>query len=966
MYNASITVVQEYLRKGFDITKRPLEHSDWRIAPFQPGNECGIQSWPTVDIYTALSTQYNTWAMALPYYVPGLALIPRINKGGLAKFIELVKCEPQAEVLFVDVDNHRNGKKVPWDDELRADFEQKLQNCPSLQTVAYYTTKHGYRLVQLLDAPIPVSILERTLLAWHQQLAKDGIQADEKCRDWTRVYGLPSVVKNGERIQTFVDASRLAPIHIEPVEAQAVKKRAGAKRSPKIYGLPTFASSVPEGWEARIERLANALTKANGNWHELAMALAGSMLEQGIEPGLVPALVQSAFVATGVDTRPDDRLTAAKTTVERHSRGEVVIGTGLLFMQWPWVAYAVQQLREHAVKSPDRPRTKEEVYAALEEEIRTAPDGVTLIGAECGLGKTRAAIAVAIERAQKPGRLQTKTAISVDKNRLAMQIVDDIEALGGKVQRYFGPLSLKNPDGSPVCKMYDMAIRLQAGKQSVQKEFCNGRGRKKCEYFEGCLARDGVVGPDDARIVVGPHALMANLKAKAGTTGLMIIDEPPLAVETHNLSLVELRAREVHEGAFESAYAYKMRPLFRAFDDWAQESALDGQTYTLREILAVSRSAIRMDELETPLSDSVDEALRMAASACQDITTPPIQNTHIGMAKQNVKYAKELGMASCVYWLLHHIVNLLPEEGVSDSLFWVTDGYKGRSITAVTPNEMFASVLRREGATIVSDANIDMHVPGISGVVKYEPALKMFSAPDGAPIERTLFRVNGNRTQWFSHGKPIYESGLARAIKHAIEWANGESLGLITYKVVRDDLFAGRVPGVELPPGTILGHYGATRGNNDMKDVQCLATIGDPWPNLYSVENEAKFLKLEDAERLHTVRARAELEQAHGRLRVVHRTKPGRALHVGTVLPGGLGWSSTNIVHHDLMGRVAAPSNMTREEFSEIMDRVGAKDLAELLDCSVRMLYRYAKGESKISMGTAVVARNLIEKEAAE
>ncbi|MCP3870313.1 MAG: hypothetical protein GY703_19920, partial [Gammaproteobacteria bacterium] len=88
-----------------------------------------------------------------------------------------------------------------------------------------------------------------------------------------------------------------------------------------------------------------------------------------------------------------------------------------------------------------------------------------------------------------------------------------------------------------------------------------------------------------------------------------------------------------------------------------------------------------------------------------------------------------------------------------------------------------------------------------------------------------------------------------------------------------------------------------------MSDIDCIATLGDPWPHLGNVRNEWAFLGFEKPWVDHMeALCRAELEQAHGRLRPVHRTKPGGALHIGNVLPGGTGWSSGEVKMRKLKG----------------------------------------------------------------
>ena len=80
-----------------------------------------------------------------------------------------------------------------------------------------------------------------------------------------------------------------------------------------------------------------------------------------------------------------------------------------------------------------------------------------------------------------------------------------------------------------------------------------------------------------------------------------------------------------------------------------------------------------------------------------------------------------------------------------------------------------------------------------------------------------------------------------------------------------------------------------------MAGVDQLVTLGDPWANLDEVKHACSYLGLPDWEERYEAMCRAELEQAHGRLRTIHRTRPGRALHVGAVVPGGPGWEAEHV-----------------------------------------------------------------------
>src|SRR5262249_3576505 len=152
-------------------------------------------------------------------------------------------------------------------------------------------------------------------------------------------------------------------------------------------------------------------------------------------------------------------------------------GYRTLAREWPSVADAFDEAlargREAEIRQQAKamaeapPPSLAEVIAALDDVLRHAPEGLLLIVAECGLGKTASAIRIAIERALRPYATanakgvrapdHSKTGISVDKHTLALQIVSDLLGAGTAARRHFGPLSLQNPDGSYVCHFRDVA-----------------------------------------------------------------------------------------------------------------------------------------------------------------------------------------------------------------------------------------------------------------------------------------------------------------------------------------------------------------------------------------------------------------------------------------------------------------------------------------------------------------------------
>ena len=238
-------------------------------------------------------------------------------------------------------------------------------------------------------------------------------------------------------------------------------------------------------------------------------------------------------------------------------------------------------------------------------------------------------------------------------------------------------------------------------------------------------------------------------------------------------------------------------------------------------------------------------------------------------------------------------------------------------------------------------------------------------------------------------GKLVPKPSLVNAVREVFKWAMADpiatKLGLITLKPIRLALDAILRPGDQVAmdawekagqlTGTIeelrrtlgpvisewdgeiiLGHYGAVRGLNTMAEVDCLATLGDPWPNIGQVARDMDYLGMPDESdaRMEAL-CRAELEQAHGRLRTVHRTRPGRALHVGRVLPAGSGWCDGRVDRERMtVGRPGATEPMSIEELEAMIADFGSvSTAARAAGCSRAYLIRCRDGKRPISQKIA-------------
>ena len=152
-----------------------------------------------------LSTQWETDAHFTCYYVEGLPQWPRINKTVLPSLIkEGDKVLTQTLALDYDLPNH-----AEWDSNSLDAFAKQIDSLDDKHRFslgswsALYTTLHGSRILYSLSSPIPVQEAEERLCWLIHEFSKVGIEVDARCKDWTRLFRCPRVLRNGKRTEDY-------------------------------------------------------------------------------------------------------------------------------------------------------------------------------------------------------------------------------------------------------------------------------------------------------------------------------------------------------------------------------------------------------------------------------------------------------------------------------------------------------------------------------------------------------------------------------------------------------------------------------------------------------------------------------------------------------------------------------------------------------------------------------------------
>jgi len=154
-----------------------------------------------IDLDEALTREWGTDAHFVTYVADdgeGNEMYARINKGAFVQQLEQAGGNVEVRALVFDHDLPRteDGEKREWSadslDSFLGELEEVVGNS-YLEPTAWYTTLHGSRFVYELTEPVTPLEAEAMMLGAMAEFRKAGIELDDACKDWTRLFRLPNV-----------------------------------------------------------------------------------------------------------------------------------------------------------------------------------------------------------------------------------------------------------------------------------------------------------------------------------------------------------------------------------------------------------------------------------------------------------------------------------------------------------------------------------------------------------------------------------------------------------------------------------------------------------------------------------------------------------------------------------------------------------------------------------------------------
>ena len=162
-----------------------------------------VAALETVTLEDALGRQWNTDAHMVSYCLRGMEPgdpFARCNKP-IVREIEEQGHEIVRTVFVLDWDtpDHEPWGKTISQVEFQDMFIKAIDEFPLLGLYAsVYYTRQGARIIYILDDPMEVRESEGALRWFTREASKVGLKCD-MLTDWTRLYRLPRVVRDGEK-----------------------------------------------------------------------------------------------------------------------------------------------------------------------------------------------------------------------------------------------------------------------------------------------------------------------------------------------------------------------------------------------------------------------------------------------------------------------------------------------------------------------------------------------------------------------------------------------------------------------------------------------------------------------------------------------------------------------------------------------------------------------------------------------
>ncbi|MEN8935747.1 MAG: toprim domain-containing protein [Planktotalea arctica] len=444
------------------------------------------------------------------------------------------------------------------------------------------------------------------------------------------------------------------------------------------------------------------------------------------------------------------------------------------------------------VMDADRARTR--LQAEVAEGLRR--DGVTLIEATLGLGKTSAtikALPALFDEADSKG-INGAVVMAFPMHRLGQQVVADIEATvkGRSVVQLYG-VEAKDPNkpDETVCKQLD-AYRERTALHLDTNELCGF-----CPFADDCLHQKSIGAVADIYVVSHERLKAAGTPLRSDQTLLAtVVDESPLN------ALMSANRRPVPLAALLAAPT-RMTRKSKELTKLEQEADLRAFREKLQNTIeAHGLGYLRLTDLRGWTSEDALAAHKLEwGRKIEDEEHPEIAHNKTLTAAAGVfgeiQRSIDEGIAENARLQIRHGENGL--ECVLSGLRPISESYR------TAPVLMLDATANVEVAALLAGEALAHHVE--------------IRAKENITIEQDP-NLSGAKSFFFAKGQPTGN------VANAAYFAKAKAMEGRTAVIGNKDTIAA----MDLPSEILTGHFNALRGMNEMQDAEQAIIIGRTLP----------------------------------------------------------------------------------------------------------------------------------------
>lgn len=840
------------------------------------------------------------WALAVTYVIFGpdglpLPWQPRLNKPCL-EHMRAHGYFPWCRVVMIDVDFKLHATDT-WTPDKIAAFETLRAAHPMLQGLGFYPTPGGYRAIQILDRWVEPEQHEAHLRWLIPELNRCGIKADTVPKNWNSMFNLPNIYRKRGGVW----------IHTHPLPWPV-----------SLDGILQVTPRITEEQVAKAKYVRNKITLErdvfSGDVRESAAFMRAQ--RKGILRGLVRTGPQHGIwcpLKKHTSTALDKTVMYPDGSFNCYSDDECAKASQSAFDA------AIEALPD--VYTPPETDTRLTVsdarvkvdswYAGYIDG--TAPEGIQILAAPPGVGKSLGADVMAEARAA----LNKRTGFATPTNKLGIEKCRNLTAMGVPWNRIFSQSSLLDSDGNYVCKYAGKARNLQLGGLSVRAELCDGGGSNPCQYRNDCRAYIGMEGDPNALITIGTHDNVTSVIDHIGLNGVLVVDELRNATNKITVYIDEVKAFQYQVDTFEKLYIDGLTKPSHVVQQLALENVGKKQNRII-DPSALMKNIVRGRDLYRP--------------GHKGGRTPDVKRAVLTHARQasNDSVSAILGEKSRTAMAIQRLYDATLPDATDEQkqvglLFDTCKDSGMQQVTVLTIDQQFEAIVKHR-RTAYTGADLRRQVPVIERMNgSMDGRVESIEVQDTCKVSREHFVVaNATKKGMYRNDQPYWGDKLERVamalfakiacrMPGKVLFVSNISVSLhmrlVMHRILRTDdtldmkkaLATGirddQIESCWNVMGPILSAsmhkwnfawYGDSKGTNEFSDYDGCVTFMDPWAPMDEVALEHEFatgttIDLEQESTSESI-ARDLIWQAEGRLRLCGRSKDAWIIRAGKLL----------------------------------------------------------------------------------